>query len=241
MDFLATLLLPTHILAGFLCLSAGLLAIVLPKRGRTHRRVGRTFFWSMVYVNVSALLHITLVRWNTFLLVVAVLTFYQIFTGYRVLKRRQPGQQTWIDWTGALVSMVAGLGLLLYGLTFLGQHTVAVILCGIFGFGTFFFAARDVRWFLQPERITDKMWWFYHHLSSMMGAYMAAVTAFAVNAGAELIASTAYGWLLWLLPTVVLTPLTSYWKRSYQRKFAAAREQRAVRRAETPAEMPVGV
>lgn len=243
MDLFAKLLLITHVIAGFTCLTTGLLAIVLRKGGRGHAITGQVFFWSMVYVNVSAILHILTVRFIPFLLVVAIFSFYHIFTGYRVLFRKKPGEQTWFDWAGALISVVAGLGLIAYGFTMLSKSLPLFIMCAAFGTATFYWAARDIRWFLKPELLTDKMWWFYHHMSAMIGAYIAAVTAFTVNAGSEIIASTSWGWLLWFLPAVILGTLSGVWKRRYKRQFAGAKERRRPQvepqPVVTPAEMAV--
>ena len=176
----------------------------------------------MVWINLSAVLHIFSVRFNPFLLVIAVFSFYLIFTGYRVLYRKLPGQETWFDWAGAIVSVVAGIGLVIFGATKLSESVPFFVLCTIFGLATTHAAYKDIRWFLQPERINDKMWWFYHHMTSMIGAYIAAITAFTVNVVPGMIGPTPFNWVLWIAPGVIFGMLNAVWQRSYKRKFRKA-------------------
>ena len=106
----------SHVFAGASVLLSGLVAMLAPKGGRGHRMAGQLYFWGMFWIFASALLLIGMVRFNIFLLVMGVFSFYLTFSGYRVLKRKAPGQQGWIDWGAAIFAIASRLGLLFYGL-----------------------------------------------------------------------------------------------------------------------------
>ena len=74
------LLILSHVVAGGLTLVSGLLAAFVGKKGgKLHKQVGNTFFWSMFWIFVSAILIISFVRFSDFLLVIAVFSFYMAF------------------------------------------------------------------------------------------------------------------------------------------------------------------
>ena len=81
----------SHVFAGASVLLSGLVAMLAPKGGRGHRMAGQLYFWGMFWIFASALLLIGMVRFNIFLLVMGVFSFYLTFSGYRVLKRKGAG------------------------------------------------------------------------------------------------------------------------------------------------------
>jgi hypothetical protein len=72
---------------------------------------------------------------------------------------------------------------------------------------------RNIRRGVQPERME---WWFAH-MSGMLAAYIATVTAVLVVNGAFLPPLVR-----WLAPTVVGTAGIIAWSRHYRRKFERA-------------------
>jgi cytochrome c-type biogenesis protein CcmH/NrfF len=221
MGTLDTLLTWSHILGGALVLLSGMAAmLVQPKGGRLHKRVGLVYFYGMLWVAVSAVAIISFFRFNLFLLVIAIFSFYQCFSGYRVLRRKRPGQQTWIDWSGAIIALLAGIVLLIVGINGLhdkGVHPI-FILCLIFGLMTALSAWADMRIFRRTD-MPERMWWWYHHMQAMIGSYIAAFTAFVVQNGERLPPDLKYGWLLWLAPTLIGTPVIFFWIGHYRKKF----------------------
>lgn len=212
----------SHVALGIICLISGIIPMVSKKGGKLHRQVGKLFFWSMFGIFITALLLLFLYRFNFFLLVIAVFSFYQCFTGYRVLYRKKPGEQNWIDWTGASITLIAGLSFLYLGVTrYLasGSMDPLTILLFIFGFLTSWAAIEDMINFRKKDT-DEKLWWFYHHMSAFCGAYIAAVTAFAVQMSVSHLSHIEYSWLSWILPAVIGVPLISFWKRKYMAKHA---------------------
>ncbi len=224
---LHSVFLASHIGAGVLALISGILPIITFKGGKLHRLSGKLFFWSMFWLFFTSVLSFFFFRGTFFLLVIGVFSFHVCFTGYRVLYRKKPGQETWLDWTGAIATLVAGIGIELYAVWLfqkygLGPMTILSIVFGIFTISN---ALSDIKMF-RMKHVDDKMWWFYHHMSAMCGAVIAAYTAFLVNAVGPLVHDMPMGWMIWLLPAIIGAPGISFWKRYYMKKFNAGGKKR---------------
>ena len=81
---LNSLTLSLHIVAGFVALFDGAGAFLTKKGGLTHRRFGRAYVYSMAFVAGSALALFIYDATPTrqFLALVAVFSFYFVFSGY---------------------------------------------------------------------------------------------------------------------------------------------------------------
>ena len=67
------------------------------------------------------------------------------------------------------------------------------------------------------------MHWWFRHLSAMLGACIAATTAFlVVNAQAAGLPRTSM--IVWLAPTIVGTPAIAIWTACYKRRFSSSRK-----------------
>jgi Predicted membrane protein (DUF2306) len=215
MDDLLRLLLWLHVLTGTLALGVAPGAMLTVKGGRAHRRWGKAYFWLMAVVAATAIV-LGLWRPATFLILLAVFSFYAAFTGYRVLHRKRPEEHaTPADWIAALLTLGAslalvGLGLTPWTLARVPRPTVAIVL-GTVGV---VLAARDISRFLHPPH--DPRHWWFHHMTGMLTSYVAAVTAFSV---------VNFGFLpttvRWLWPTLVGTVGIALWARYYRLRFAA--------------------
>ena len=198
------ILLPIHIVAGFCCLLTAFGAI-LTKKGQTwHVRSGRVFFWGMVVIFVTAL-PMTLLRPNLFLFLVAIFSFYQALTGWR-LARNRTGQPSRLDWAAAGVMTAVGVGMIVFGgRMLLAGETLGLVMLAFGGLGGSF-GLYDLAQF-RRKPLTGKRR-IAAHLSRMLGGTIATVTAFVVT---NFQFSPAF--VLWLAPTVVLVPLIVYWNR----------------------------
>ena len=75
----------------------------------------------------------------------------------------------------------------------------------------------QLRYWLRPP--THRMHWWFEHMGAMLGACIAATTAFlVVNAGR--LGLETFSLAVWLSPTVVGVPTIVLWTRYYQEKFA---------------------
>jgi uncharacterized membrane protein len=196
-----TILVLLHVAGGAVALIAGPFAMFNQDGGRLHRNAGSLFFRSMLVASISGIV-LSALSGSTFLLMVGVFTFYMVFTGYRALKLKKlhRGQSAgMLDWTILAICSVFGLGLL-------GQGIFQVISRNGFGFVSIVFGAiLLMRIISDYKRFTidsgDKKQWLYVHIGNMMGAYIAAFTAFLVQN-----VSTDPAWVAWLAPTILITP-----------------------------------
>lgn len=200
-----------HVLAGFGALFAGAGALATEKGGRRHRLAGRAFVYAMAVVSATSLALYALDPGATrlFLAMVAVFSYYFVFSGYRVLSRKRPDDgPTAVDWAGVGLLGIASVGLLGMGTALaLGGTGFAVVLLVFGGIGTAF-AARDAREFRrEPGRPGE---WLTGHLARMIGGYVAAVTAFSTVNFTFL--PTV---LRWLWPTLLGVPAIVVLVRRY--------------------------
>ncbi len=225
MEILEKILIWSHVAAGALSLVTGILAAFFGKKGgKLHRQVGKIFFWSMFWVFVSALLVVTLIRVNFFLTIIAVFSFYMAFSGYRVLKIKKTMKPELIDWTAAVITMAFGSGLLVYGIINLINNDFGSLvgyLSLIFGFFTSQTGYVNFKGFRNIDK-QEKMWWWFAHMNSMTGSFIAAITAFLVQNGRMFDLPDQYGWVPWILPALIGLPLVSYWAGKYKKQFSRA-------------------
>lgn len=194
-----------HILSGSIALFCGTLIMAMAKGGQLHKNMGKWFFFAMLGVFITSVV-LSLLRQNWFLLCIGFFSFYMAAAGYRVLAFKQvqryaAGPALWdqlLGWGG----MLAGLALLGLAIYFwLGGSSFGLVPL-VFGILSFTMALTDYRKFFKQS--TGKGNWVVTHASRMGGAYIATVTAFiVVNFEME------PAWVLWLLPSAILSPLLS--------------------------------
>lgn len=208
----------THVVAGILGLILAPLAKVVPKGGNAHRRWGRMYFWAMAVIFGTALL-LLLFRPSIFLLGVAVLSFYAALSGYRVLFRKQPDQQstTMVDWSIVYIALAFGTILVSWGSLMVFDTTQQTdffpILGMVFGANIIVSAVNDPRMLRHPP--PDKRSWQYVHMDRMLGSYIGLTTAFLVQIVAphlvKLGMPIAQLWEVWLALTVIATLGIAIW------------------------------
>lgn len=224
MESLERILILSHVIAGITSLLMGLASAFIGKKGgKLHRQLGRVFFWSMLWVFVSAMLIISFVRFNSFLMVIAVFSFYMAFSGYRVLKIKKTMKAEAIDWIAAIITILFGLIMLGMGVNYLIHSDFSSVLgylCLFFGFFTAQTGWQNYQVFKKLAE-AEKMWWWFAHMSSMSGSLIAAITAFLVQNGRIFGLPSEFGWALWVLPAIVGVPFVTYSARKYRKQFQA--------------------
>jgi len=215
-----------HIASGFTALVIAPLAMIARKGGDAHRRWGKIFFYAMAVVATTAVV-IGIIRPNVFLALVAVFSFHMVASGYRALfhKRLHEGQKP--GTMDLLLQGTAGFingGLLVWGITnfMLGNRSSSTIIFIAFGMIGSLMVWRNLQRFYK--RSHDKHEWLYDHMTGFLGGYIATVSAFsAVNM--EFIKPV---WLQWLWPTLLGSPLITYWIRHYRGKLSRGRRAKDV-------------
>ena len=196
------ILLPMHIGAGIFALVASLLAVLSTKGKKLHIQSGRIYFWGMLGIFVTAI-PMALISGNQFLFITAVFSFYLAFAGIRFARNRS-GIPATIDWIAVSLMLLSGAGMWLLAVLHLMDNNPDFIVPVVFGTLALALGYRDYRSHKNetakgPQRIAS-------HLSNMLGGTIAVITAvLVVNINMQ------PGWLLWILPTLVITPMIIWW------------------------------
>jgi hypothetical protein len=176
----------------------------------------------MTVVAASAVL-LSLAHPNLFLMMLAVLSFYAAFLGYRAVTApvASRGRGRLVDWGMALLTLAASTDLVVLGVlapsAWWRRMAVISVVLGTVGVTL---AARAILRMLWPPR--DPRAWLSAHMVGMLASYVATLTAFsAVNF--TLLPVT----VRWLWPTALGVPLIQAWVASYRRRLE--------RRADAPA------
>jgi hypothetical protein len=172
-------LLAVHVAAGAFCLAVPLLVLSVAKGGPTHRRWGRMYLRSIGIVAATALA-MALYRPVLFLALIAELSFYLAFSGWRVLKLKRlahGGSAAVIDWMAAILTCAACTCLIAFALVRPGwvQHMgLVTIVLGAVGIRT---AGADL--FRFARRRAAPTFWLDAHIGKFLGSYIAVWTAFS--------------------------------------------------------------
>jgi len=199
METIAFILLLIHIAAGMTCLFSGILAVATKKGGKYHRVSGKFYFIAMFTLIITALL-LAFYRSNTFLLLIASFSFYMTWAGVRSIRNKslQPNILDWLFLFSALIT--AGFMI----------STFNIVLI-VFGSLLSVNVVQETVTFIQSknDRFVGTNKWLIRHIGMMMGSFIATTTAFLVTN----VQNFEPGWLPWLAPTVVGSPLIAYFTR----------------------------
>ena len=78
-------------------------------------------------------------------------------------------------------------------------------------------------WLRRPR---SPMHWWFEHMTSMLGAFIAATTAFLV-VNAQRWGLDTFSVLVWLAPSIVGVPVIAIWTTYYRRTFSGRRRTQA--------------
>jgi uncharacterized membrane protein len=224
MDAYKTILL-IHVAFGFSALATGIVPMVAKKGGKVHKFWGNVYYWAMFGVFITTLILFALKPRELklqFFLCIAILSFYFTFSGDRVLKMKKSATQaTVLDRVAAGLALACGLAMLgyaVYGVMGPKNYYIA-ILFAVFGTLISLNARKDLQLFFGKIN-SEKMHWYFGHISKIMGSYTATVTAFCVNMTRYLPEdATVYLQLIpWLAPGVLLGVGTAYYGKRQREK-----------------------
>ena len=207
---LGSISLYVHIIAGGLTLLTGPIAIFYNFRDpQRHRIVGKTFFYAMFVVAITAILgffkHPDVVFFQ-FLLGISMLVLAGIFRGIRAIYLMKGARVLPFDFFYTGLLGLDGLYMLSMSVKHFQAGTMIAfpILFGVFGL----MAIIDTRvgWgvFTKPRSL-HRLDWMRLHAITMMGAFIASTTAFTVNAVHFL-----PWWVQWFGPTLLILPMQFY-------------------------------
>ena len=127
---------------------------------------------------------------------------------YLFLKQLLNGQSPiFLDWILAGSMLVFGIAFIVFGIKIYLQQEKFGLVFLVFGYISLRFVYSD--WQNYTGKAKHKNYWLLAHLQRMTGAYIASLTAFLV------VNKLLPGIIIWLLPTILLTPLIFIWSRKY--------------------------
>ena len=192
-----------HIVAGVTALLAAGTALGCAKGAAWHRRAGLSYVLAMLAVTLTTFVLVAL-RPNLFLFVIGVFSFYLVFTGWRAGAQRD-GRPRWSDHLAGVAMALTGAAMLAIGaMRLFGPGGAEPVILLVFGSIGLTMALSDWRdWRRGP--ITGKAR-IARHLTRMLAGSIATITA-------ALVVNLSFLPLLvvWLGPTVLITPLIFLW------------------------------
>ncbi|MEM9303438.1 MAG: hypothetical protein AAGE01_15080 [Pseudomonadota bacterium] len=229
-----------HVVLGAVALCSFWIPAFAPKRRGLHTRAGQVFAWTMMATAslAGAASVLTLVaplathpeaaqtarsalnlRLGSGLMLgyLASITFVAAFSGLRAIRLR--GNHAAHRSPSEIIANVVAFGLavavLVAGIRYEAMLLIGLSVIGLIG------VPGNLRFiFATPKTPQD---WLYQHISSMLGAGIAAHTAFLIFGTNRLAPQLASEPLVWLAPTLIGVPVTHWLIRKRRRQFAARR------------------
>lgn len=187
-----------HVLFGAAALGLGLAAILSRKGSPFHIRSGRLFLYSYLIVILTAIVGLIAFDFRSFLAVVTLLSFYDVFAGYRALRLRGRRPRA-VD----RIASVVGLStpwIFIALMRRLHQPWSPVLTWSILG-GLVAISGYDLLRNFLPAAWLKRVW-VQEHLVKMMSAYIAITSAFAGTVFARYMPWAA------IVPSIVGTTIT---------------------------------
>lgn len=213
LELLGKISLYIHIIAGFSTLVTGPIAIFYNfKDPKKHRVVGKTFFYAMLIVAISAIMFFFKhpeKTFSQFLLGIALLVLAGIFRGVRSIFLMKGGTVSSFDFAYTVLLGLNGLFMLGMSVWHFQAGTMIAfpILFGVFGLMSLADTRVNLRVFCNPAAL-HRLDWMRLHSSTMIGAFIASTTAFTVQT-----AHFLPWYLQWFGPTLLLLPFQIYFAR----------------------------
>jgi len=214
MVILFRIFLALHILGGCLGLITGTLNVIRKKGDKKHKLTGKIFSYGMFTAGFSSLV-LSILHPNYFLFIVGVFTIYLVGTGNRYLHLKMLASQqkpATVDWALTIGMLLSGFIFIILGVLNLMRGNNFGIVFIVFSF----FGLRSVivDFNNYKGKVKEKNYWLLVHLQRMTGGYIAATTAFLV-VNFQYIPIAMPAAVVWLLPTVIFTPLIVIWTKKY--------------------------
>ncbi|GAB5564533.1 MAG: hypothetical protein Wins2KO_15960 [Winogradskyella sp.] len=210
---LVRLLIIAHAALGGIALISGSISMFSKKGSLLHKQTGKLFVGSMI---LSAAISIPVCFFpgheNMLLFSIAVFTIYCILSGQRALLFKPTNLlhlKLWKDWLISGVMFSFGIALMLEGAFKLLYPNGPTLLFYFFGILSLFFSIQDFLFFAKKNKPANEF--IKRHIGLMSGAYTSSFTAFLL-AGLQL-----KHWLVWIVPTVLITIWIIYWMRKYSK------------------------
>ena len=125
-------LLVAHIFAGCISLIAAVFAVVSSKGKQAHILAGRTYFWGMAVIFLTAI-PMSIASSNVFLFLIAIFSFYLAYAGMRFARNRT-GTANFFDWVAIGLMVLSGMVMLFLAIFYFMNNNSQYITLIVFGF-----------------------------------------------------------------------------------------------------------
>ncbi len=197
-------LLSIHILAGSISLVAAAFAVVSSKGKKAHILAGRTYFWGMAVIFLTAI-PMSIASSNVFLFLIAIFSFYLAYAGMRFARNRT-GTANFFDWVAIGLMVLSGMVMLFLAIFYFMHNNSQYITLIVFGFIAISLGYSDFKTYRYKSAIGKQR--IARHLTNMLAGTIAVTTAVLVtNINIEPV------YILWILPTIIITPIIFWWNR----------------------------
>ena len=197
-------LLFTHIIAGSISLMAAAFAVLSSKGKKLHILSGRTYFWGMAIIFITAI-PMSLASSNVFLFLIAIFSFYLAYAGMRFARNRT-GTANLSDWVAIGLMVLSGMVMWFLAIFYFMNSNSQYITLTVFGFIAISLGYTDFRSYRNKSAIGKQR--IARHLTNMLAGTIAVITAVLVtNVNIEPV------FILWILPTIIITPIIFWWNR----------------------------
>ena len=132
----------------------------------------------------------------------------------RVLSKGQ--KPKFIDWFFSLGMLLTGSCFVAWGIYLITSYTTFGLVLLIFGLIGLINVKNDFKNY--SGRYKNKNYWMLIHIGRMIGAYIASLTAF-IMINAKHFPIDIDPIILWLGPTLILTPFLVYWSKPFKKKY----------------------
>ncbi|MDX1522170.1 MAG: hypothetical protein R3264_11120 [Anaerolineae bacterium] len=206
-------LLPFHIIAGFIGLGSGAVALFARKGATLHRKSGMIFVYAMLVMAGSGAVMAATLPSQRFSVIAGVLTFYLVSTALLTVRPRAVGFR-WVDLGAMLVALGVGIAGITLGLK--GMNNATGTIDGqapsaagfIFGAVALLAALGDTRMILSggiqgAQRIARHLW--------RMGYALFIATASFFLGQAQLFPEPVRNSGLLAIPVLLVLLLLFYW------------------------------
>lgn len=204
MSILSSVLLVLHIVFGGSALVLGLFAMTSKKGQKLHKKSGFYFFISMLIVAITALI-LSVLKDSTFLFHIGVFSLYMNYYGLQATRNKKQ-IPTKIDWAINVLSLINSIVMIV-------SFQLVLIIFGLISL-QLVYSQMKVFYLQARGREIPRMTWLVQHIGMMVGTYISTLTAFLVVN----INFVSPAWIVWILPSVIFTPLIVYWTRKYTMK-----------------------
>lgn len=207
-----------HALAGAIALIVLFIPLSARKGGKLHVKVGWLYSYTMIFVGLSAFAitpwrilldpnrSVRSMNFSVFLFFISAFTLSAIWFGIAALKekkRTEPARSFY--YLGPPIAVIVlGLATQLVGFKFQNTLLMAFPLLGHFT------AKSQLSYWLNAPK--EKMHWWYAHMSGMVTACIATITAFLVTALPRVWPGPiSESVVLWIAPGLLLGTILNRW------------------------------